>query len=371
MREERFTERGTSFRRSSPSARPRSTAIPARTGPGNRLPAASRAPASQSWRASSKRRGRCAGGHRRSHPAFEIAFPLARRASADQYGRSHWCSDGHIGNVMVGEDLRAVLDGSWRTPATVPGPRALRALVALRREPPADGRHRAPAGIRRRHAYQLASGGFESFVEPQVCRNRWGVFTLGAGARSFPRGTDPSSVQAHREHQPAHRRNRRVGLLTDDRRKGLLMQDRPTIHELALRSGQAVPPATSFPATEGRRQFLARVAASAIGLVERRLQNGRNAAHVVDGSTACFRRRSRCRPGAPPFAAASARAYNGAAVRAVRCGTYDTASPAPRPAARATSRCNRPCAQTAGHQRGLSQNRRRPGIIRLGSDSAR
>ncbi len=48
------------------------------------------------------------------------------------------------------------------------------------------------------------------------------------------------------------------------------MQDRPTIHEL-LRSVEGFLRDEIVPATEGRRQFLARVAANAIGLVEREL----------------------------------------------------------------------------------------------------
>lgn len=50
------------------------------------------------------------------------------------------------------------------------------------------------------------------------------------------------------------------------------MQDRPTVYEL-LRSVQRFLSDEIVPATDGRRQFLARVAANAIGLVERELQS--------------------------------------------------------------------------------------------------
>jgi len=48
------------------------------------------------------------------------------------------------------------------------------------------------------------------------------------------------------------------------------MQDRPTVYEL-LRSVERFLRDEVVPATEGRRQFLARVAANAVGLVEREL----------------------------------------------------------------------------------------------------
>ena len=49
------------------------------------------------------------------------------------------------------------------------------------------------------------------------------------------------------------------------------MQDRPTVYEL-LRSVERFLRDEIVPATDGRRQFLARVAANAIGLVERELE---------------------------------------------------------------------------------------------------
>jgi hypothetical protein len=55
------------------------------------------------------------------------------------------------------------------------------------------------------------------------------------------------------------------------------MQDRPTVHEL-LRAVESFLRDEVVPATEGRRQFLARVAANAIGLVERELAS--EAAHA-------------------------------------------------------------------------------------------
>lgn len=55
------------------------------------------------------------------------------------------------------------------------------------------------------------------------------------------------------------------------------MQDRPTVYEL-LRSVERFLRDEVVPATEGRRQFLARVAANAVGLVERELAS--EAAHA-------------------------------------------------------------------------------------------
>lgn len=104
------------------------------------------------------------------------------------------------------------------------------------------------------------------------------------------------------------------------------MQDRPTIHEL-LRSVEQFLRDDVVPATEGRRQFLARVAANAIGLVERELQGeAEHAAREWAGLDALL--------GAGPMPAgrdalaAAIRARNDALCTRIRAGAYDTASAA-------------------------------------------
>lgn len=103
------------------------------------------------------------------------------------------------------------------------------------------------------------------------------------------------------------------------------MQDRPTVHEL-LSAVERFLRDEVVPATEGRRQFLARVAANAIGLVERELAS--EAAHAERewaGLDALL--------GAAPMPrerdalAAAVRARNEALCARIRAGELDAADP--------------------------------------------
>ncbi len=102
------------------------------------------------------------------------------------------------------------------------------------------------------------------------------------------------------------------------------MQDRPTIHEL-LRSVERFLRDDVVPATDGRRQFLARVAANAIGLVERELQGeAEHAAREWAGLDALLG--SEPMPGDRDGLAAAVRARNEALCARIRSGEYDAAS---------------------------------------------
>lgn len=103
------------------------------------------------------------------------------------------------------------------------------------------------------------------------------------------------------------------------------MQDRPTIHEL-LRSIEQFLRDEIVPATEGRRQFLARVAANAIGLVERELQGeSEHAAREWAGLDALLG--AEPMPGDRDAIAAAVRARNDALCARIRAGAYDAGSP--------------------------------------------
>lgn len=103
------------------------------------------------------------------------------------------------------------------------------------------------------------------------------------------------------------------------------MQDRPTIHEL-LRSVERFLRDDVVPATEGRRQFLARVAANAIGLVERELQGeAEHAAREWSGLDGLLG--AEPMPAGRDALAAAVRARNDALCARIRAGAYDAASP--------------------------------------------
>lgn len=104
------------------------------------------------------------------------------------------------------------------------------------------------------------------------------------------------------------------------------MQDRPTIHEL-LRSVEQFLRDDVVPATEGRRQFLARVAANAIGLVERELQGeAEHASREWSGLDGLLG--AEPMPSGRDALAAAVRARNDALCARIRAGEYDAASPA-------------------------------------------
>jgi len=104
------------------------------------------------------------------------------------------------------------------------------------------------------------------------------------------------------------------------------MQDRPTVYEL-LRSVQRFLSDEIVPATEGRRQFLARVAANAIGLVERELEgedaHARREWAGLDALLAPV-----AMPGERSALASAVRARNDALCARIRAGDYDDPSPA-------------------------------------------
>ena len=103
------------------------------------------------------------------------------------------------------------------------------------------------------------------------------------------------------------------------------MQDRPTIHEL-LRSVERFLRDDVVPATEGRRQFLARVAANAVGLVERELQGeAEHAAREWSGLDALLG--AEAMPSGRDALADAVRARNDALCARIRSGAYDAASP--------------------------------------------
>lgn len=104
------------------------------------------------------------------------------------------------------------------------------------------------------------------------------------------------------------------------------MQDRPTIYEL-LRSVERFLRDDVVPATEGRRQFLARVAANAIGLVERELQGeAEHAAREWTGLDALLGPEPM--PGDRDGLAAAVRTRNEALCARIRAGELDLASAA-------------------------------------------
>lgn len=104
------------------------------------------------------------------------------------------------------------------------------------------------------------------------------------------------------------------------------MQDRPTIYEL-LRSVERFLRDDVVPATDGRRQFLARVAANAIGLVERELQGeAEHAAREWAGLDALLG--AEPMPGGRDALADAVRARNDALCARIRGGAYDAASAA-------------------------------------------
>jgi hypothetical protein len=105
------------------------------------------------------------------------------------------------------------------------------------------------------------------------------------------------------------------------------MQDRPTIYEL-LRSVERFLRDDVVPATDGRRQFLARVAANAIGLVERELQGeAEHGAREWAGLDALLGP-AEAMPGDRDGLAAAVRARNEALCARIRAGDYDAASTA-------------------------------------------
>lgn len=103
------------------------------------------------------------------------------------------------------------------------------------------------------------------------------------------------------------------------------MQDRPTIYEL-LRSVERFLRDDVVPVTDGRRQFLARVAANAIGLVERELQGEDvHASREWSGLDALLG--TEARPAGRDALAAAVRARNDALCARIRSGGYDAPSP--------------------------------------------
>jgi hypothetical protein len=104
------------------------------------------------------------------------------------------------------------------------------------------------------------------------------------------------------------------------------MQDRPTIYEL-LGSIERFLRDEIVPATEGRRQFLARVAANAIGLVERELKGeSEHAAREWTGLDGLLG--AEPMPGDRDALAAAVRARNDALCARIRGGAFDAASAA-------------------------------------------
>lgn len=104
------------------------------------------------------------------------------------------------------------------------------------------------------------------------------------------------------------------------------MQDRPTIYEL-LGSIERFLRDEVVPATDGRRQFLARVAANAIGLVERELRGeDEHAAREWVGLDALLG--AEPMPGGRDALAAAVRARNEALCARIRAGDFDAASDA-------------------------------------------
>ena len=102
------------------------------------------------------------------------------------------------------------------------------------------------------------------------------------------------------------------------------MQDRPTVYEL-LRSVERFLRDEIVPATDGRRQFLARVAANAVALVERELEmEGTHARREWAGLDHLL--------GAAPMAqdraelADQVRARNETLCERIRAGAYDEES---------------------------------------------
>ena len=103
------------------------------------------------------------------------------------------------------------------------------------------------------------------------------------------------------------------------------MQDRPTVYEL-LRSVERFLRDEIVPATDGRRQFLARVAANAIGLVERELESeGVHASHEWSGLDELLG--ATPMPGERAALADAVRTRNDALCARIRAGAYDEASP--------------------------------------------
>jgi len=103
------------------------------------------------------------------------------------------------------------------------------------------------------------------------------------------------------------------------------MQDRPTIYEL-LRSVQRFLSDEIVPATEGRRQFLARVAANAIGLVERELEN--ESVHARREWAGCDELLGTApMPGERAAVADAVRSRNDLLCARIRAGDYDAESP--------------------------------------------
>jgi len=102
------------------------------------------------------------------------------------------------------------------------------------------------------------------------------------------------------------------------------MQDRPTVYEL-LRAVQRFLSDEIVPATDGRRQFLARVAANAIGLVERELAGEHaHARREWAGLDALLTPAGM--PGERDALAAGIRARNEELCARIRSGAYDDAS---------------------------------------------
>jgi hypothetical protein len=99
------------------------------------------------------------------------------------------------------------------------------------------------------------------------------------------------------------------------------MQDRPTVYEL-LRAVQRFLSDEIVPATEGRRQFLARVTANAIGLVERELAGEHaHARREWAGLDALLT--PAAMPAERDALAASIRARNEELCARIRAGVYD------------------------------------------------
>jgi hypothetical protein len=103
------------------------------------------------------------------------------------------------------------------------------------------------------------------------------------------------------------------------------MQDRPTIDEL-LRAVQQFLADEIVPATDGRRQFLARVAANALGLARRELASeGRHAESEWKGLDALLGEEPVPRDRAELAAAVARR--NEALCARIRAGAFDADGP--------------------------------------------
>ena len=104
------------------------------------------------------------------------------------------------------------------------------------------------------------------------------------------------------------------------------MQDRPTIYEL-LGAVERFLRDDVVPATEGRRQFLARVAANAIGLVERELRGeAEHASREWAGLDRLLG--TEPMPGDRDGLAAAVRARNDVLCARIRAGAFDAPSAA-------------------------------------------